>query len=181
MLRPFDDALREIPDAARPDQIREDRMSETEAKSLFEVVVQFFQDDDWPIELIEGEQAVRSKFRSEAGEWTCYGRVRPEHHQFCFYSVCPMRVPEAQFIPVSEYLHRANYGMTIGNFELDFSDGEVRYKTSIDVEGDRLTQALVRQMVLANVMLMDRYLPGLMAVMYGGVTPAAAIAEIEKH
>jgi len=156
-------------------------MIESEGTSLFEVVVQFFQDDDWPIELIDGEQALRSKFRSEAGEWTVYGRVRADHHQFCFYSVCPMRVPESQLPQVGEYLHRANYGMTIGNFELDFSDGEVRYKTSIDVEGDRLTPALVRQMVLANVMLMDRYLPGLMAVMYGGVAPAAAIPEIEKH
>lgn len=156
-------------------------MVEAEGESIFEVVVRFFQEDDWPIQLIEGEQALRTAFRSDAGQWSCLARVRSEHQQFCFYSVCPIHVPENHRAAVGEYLHRANYGMTIGNFELDFEDGEVRYKTSIDVEGDRLTVALVKQLVLANVMLMDRYLPGLMAVTYGNVTPAAAIAEIEKH
>ncbi|MCB9529439.1 MAG: YbjN domain-containing protein [bacterium] len=154
----------------------------TEAKdSLFETVVAFFQSDDWPIQLVEGDQALRTAFRGESGQWTCYARVRGAHEQVCFYSVCPINVPEAQRGAVGEYLHRANYGMIIGNFEMDFSDGEVRYKTSLDVEGDRLTVALVRQLVIANVMMMDRYLPGLMAVTYGDVTPAAAIAEIEKH
>jgi hypothetical protein len=29
--------------------------------------------------------------------------------------------------------------MIIGNFEMDFEDGEIRYKTSIDVEDDSLS------------------------------------------
>jgi hypothetical protein len=29
--------------------------------------------------------------------------------------------------------------MTIGNFELDYTDGEIRYKTSIDIADQRLT------------------------------------------
>ncbi len=58
-------------------------------------------------------------------------------------------------------------------------DGEVRYKTSIDVEGDELTPALIRQMVYANILTFDKYLPGIMRVMYGDTPPAEIIAEIE--
>jgi hypothetical protein len=69
--------------------------------------------------------------------------------------------------------------MIIGNFEMDFEDGEIRYKTSIDVEGDSLSSALIKRLVYANVMMMDAYLPGIMSVIYGDVSPEDAITQIE--
>ncbi len=70
--------------------------------------------------------------------------------------------------------------MIVGNFELDFTDGEISYKTSIDVEGDRLSFALIQRVVYANVTMMDEYLPGMMSVIYGNVSPEEAIAQIEE-
>jgi hypothetical protein len=69
--------------------------------------------------------------------------------------------------------------MTSGNFELDFSEREIRYKTSIDVDGDTLSSALIKGLVYANVTMMDEYLPGIMSVIYGDVEPKDAIAQIE--
>jgi hypothetical protein len=69
--------------------------------------------------------------------------------------------------------------MIIGNFELDYNDGEIRYKTSLDVEETPLTDALVRHLVYANVLTMDKYFPGLMRVLYAGIDPAIAIEEVE--
>jgi hypothetical protein len=69
--------------------------------------------------------------------------------------------------------------MTIGNFELDYTDGEIRYKTSIDVTGDRLTAALIQRLVYINVTMMDEYLPGIQAVL-AGQTPEAALQPIEQ-
>ncbi|HEX9018927.1 MAG TPA: YbjN domain-containing protein, partial [Anaerolineaceae bacterium] len=74
---------------------------------------------------------------------------------------------------------RANYGMIIGNFELDYQDGEIRYKTSVDVEDVALAESLVQNLVYANVLTMDKYLPGLMRVLYAGIEPIAAIEEVE--
>ena len=46
--------------------------------------------------------------------------------------------PEEMRVPMAEFLTRANYGLRIGNFEMDFEDGEVRYKSSVDFEGIEL-------------------------------------------
>jgi hypothetical protein len=62
---------------------------------------------------------------------------------------------------------------------MDFSDGEVRYKTSIRVTEDELTTSMVQPLVYLNVVTMDRYLQGIMKVAYGNVSPADAITEIE--
>ncbi len=150
-----------------------------ESQSMLDIVSHFFQQDDWPHEQLEEKSIISTRFRGDNGSWRCYAQVREEQQQFIFYSVLETYVPEPRRQAVAEFLTRANYGMLIGNFELDLNDGEVRYKTSIDVEGDRLSIPLVRQLVYVNVLTMDRYLPGLMQVAYGEISPADAIAAIE--
>jgi hypothetical protein len=109
----------------------------------------------------------------------CYAIVRVDLEEFLFYAVAPVKVPEDVRIAVAEYVTRANYGLRIGNFELDYSDGEVRYKSSIDFEGQTLTSELIRNAIYPAVHTMDRYLSGLLRVSFGGATPLEAIEEVE--
>jgi hypothetical protein len=148
--------------------------------NIFEEMINFFTADDWPFVQLSGQPALQISFQGENGKWNCYARARDEQQQFVFYSICPVNAPEEKRISVAEFLTRANSGMMIGNFELDFNDGEISYKTSIDVEGDRLSTALIKRLVYANVMMMDEYLPGIFSVVYGNVSPADAIAQIEN-
>jgi hypothetical protein len=147
--------------------------------TIFNAMMEFFEEDDWEFSWMEGVTALSMSFAGKHGKWMCYAQAREEQQQFVFYSVCPVNAPESKRALISEFVTRANYGMIIGNFEMDWADGEIRYKTSIDVEGAQLTKLLVKQMVYANVMIMDRYLPGLMSVMYGSSTAVEEIAKIE--
>jgi hypothetical protein len=70
--------------------------------------------------------------------------------------------------------------MRIGNFEMDFEDGEVRFRTSIDFEGQGLSYALVSNHVYPNVWMMDRYLPGLFAIVYSDKNPVEILDTIEE-
>ena len=148
--------------------------------NILDTATAFFKDDGWPFQQLEGQPILQVGFQGDNGQWTCFAQAREEQAQLVFYSVCAAKAPEAKRPALAEFLTRANYGLIMGNFELDWRDGEVRYKTSIDVEGDRLTPALVKQMAYANVVMMDRYLPGIMRVIYGDVSPAEAIAEIDE-
>ena len=152
----------------------------TSDETIFEAIVNFFKKEDWQFQQTETELTLRLAFQGKNGKWNCYARAREEQEQFIFYSICPVNAPEEKRISVAEFLTRANSGMMIGNFELDFNDGEISYKTSIDVEGDRLSTALIKRLVYANVMMMDEYLPGILSVIYGNVSPADAIAQIEN-
>ncbi|MEL6492946.1 MAG: YbjN domain-containing protein [Cyanobacteria bacterium J06621_3] len=78
---------------------------------------------------------------------------------------------------MAQFITRANYGLILGNFELDYTDGEIRYKTSLDVESDRLTPALTKNLIYTNVMTMDQYLPGLLAVLEQQTPPGQAIKQ----
>lgn len=149
--------------------------------NIIDTITRFFEDDDWAFQRLENAPVLSMGFTGKSGKWMCFAQARELQHQFVFYSVCPINVPVERLHTAAEFIARANYGMIIGNFELDYDDGEIRYKTSIDVEGDTLTPALIKQMVYANVIIMDRYLPGLLKVIFGSATPLEIIADIEDE
>jgi len=146
---------------------------------IFNAVVDYLSEDDWMSTVLEGESTLMLSFRGRSGSWQCFGRADEEKECFCFYSVLPSHAAEEKRATVAEYINRANYGLIIGNFEMDYRDGQVRYKTSLDVEDSAATRELVRHIVYANVTAMDRYLPGILAVIAGSKSPADAVAEID--
>ena len=146
--------------------------------TLLETVASYLRDQRWPFEQAPGRPLFRIPFAQGEQEWMCFAEVREDQARFIFYSVAPTPIPEGDRPAVAEFLTRANYGLPLGNFELDLDDGEVRCKTSIDVTGDRLTYALVKQVVLNNLRAMHKYLPGL-AEIVGGAAPKAVIARLD--
>ena len=90
------------------------------------------------------------------------------------------RIPLGRRGAVAEAIARANFGLPVGGFELDFSDGELRYKVGIDVGGSALTPEMARDMIGLSVYMCDRYHDALMRVAYGAEEPAAAIEQAEE-
>lgn len=146
---------------------------------ILEKIINFFKEDEWKFVELEEEPILQTDFPGQNGQLNCYAKAREAQQQFVFYSTCPIKAPEDKRLEIAEFLTRANFGMIVGNFELDFASGEIRYKTSAEVEDDNLSLALIRGLVYANVMMMDEYLPGIMSVINSDLLPVDAIAQIE--
>lgn len=148
--------------------------------AIHDTIIEFFTEDDWPYTALEDQPVFQTAFQGSNGQWACFAQARESQEQFVFYSICPVNVPPERHPAMAEFLTRANYGLPVGNFEMDFDDGEIRYKTSLDVEGDRISTALIKQAVRANVIMMDQYLPGILAIISGGGSPEEIIKGIES-
>ena len=48
---------------------------------------------------------------------------------------------------MAEFLTRANYGIMIGNFEMDFNDGEVRYKGALEYADGDVTIMMIDNLI----------------------------------
>ena len=145
----------------------------------FATLTQFLKDDGWYPQQLDEKTIHRVYFAGQNGELRCYAQIRTDLEQFLFYVIAPVKAPEPMRTHVAEYITRANYGLRIGNFEMDYADGEVRYKSSLDFEGETLTPRLIKNAMYPAAHTMDFYLPGLLGVMYGNKTPAEAIRDIE--
>lgn len=125
------------------------------------------------------ERTVHAGFQGRNFTYQLIARSREGQRQAIFFSTVPVKVPPEQRPAVAEFLCRANYGLILGNFEMDCEIGEVRYKTSVDVEGGELTTGMVKTMIHVNLSSADKYAKGLIGVLYRGLNPSQAIAEVE--
>jgi hypothetical protein len=170
-MRRQDDEYQDPREEPRPDN--------RNGLQAFDMLSNYLDDDEWYPRRIDGKHAYSMSYSGKHGDLRCYAIIRVDLEEFLFYAVAPVKVPEEVRTAISEFLTRANYGLRIGNFELDYSDGEVRYKSSLDFEGQNLTPELIRNAIYPAVHTMDRYLPGLLRVSFGGATPHEAIEEVE--
>ena len=133
---------------------------------LFSALIDYMEEEAWKYEILEGETILRFHFKGSSGRLLCYAEVDEEKFWLIFYAYMPVNTPPEKMDEMAEFICRANRGMRIGNFELDYDDGEIRYKTSIDAEGGELTHSMIDNLLRANLSTINRYFPGIMSVIY---------------
>ena len=150
------------------------------AQGIFETVTGYFKQQDWRFSKLDGKDVLRMGYSGKNLSMHCFAEVDEELQQFFFYSILEDHAPVEKHQQIAEFITRANYGLKLGNFEMDYFDGEIRFRTSLALHGGILTADLIKAQVDANVQTMDKFGPGMMAVLYGDVDPAMAIARIEN-
>jgi hypothetical protein len=150
---------------------------EPERGKIYKAMVTFFQEQKINFTEVSGKPMIAFGIAGKNGKFRCAGRANEKLQLFLFYSNCPLIVPENRRLAMAEFLIRINDILNVGNFDMNFDNGEISYRTSIDVEGDRLTSPMIKNCVSVNINTMDRWLPGIMAVINGG-GPKEALAQI---
>lgn len=79
-----------------------------------------------------------------------------------------------------EFVARANYGMGDGNFEMDFDDGSVRFRISLDFTGVPLAASLVRNLLVDALNTIELYQRALGRVIAGKAKAKAAVEAAEQ-
>jgi len=146
----------------------------------FETIVSFFERDGWKFRRLPGHEALEMGVAGESGSYRLVVVIDGDRNVVRFLTFLEGKVPEPRRREVMEYLTRANYGLLLGNFELDVADGEVRFKCSADIEHTGFSYEQYQSMLYVSVAMMDRYFPGLQKVVQGSSDAAAAIAEAEQ-
>ncbi len=143
-------------------------------RTLLETVMDYFEREGVEYAAIPGTSAVALRIDGEQLAWDAYVVTKEGRGAVIFYSVVPKVVPPRRRAAAAEYIARVNWGMPLGNLEMDYSDGEVRFKTSIMLGDQPLTDELFSNLADFNVVGSDTYIPGLLAVLEGAEPKTAA-------
>ena len=100
------------------------------------------------------------------------------HRLFVYTRPQDLPVSKEHIAALSEFLSRANFGLPLGNFEIDMNDGEFNFKNSVDIADGQLTPKMVQTLIVFSLECFNRYMPGIRAVL-GGQAPKAAIEAID--
>jgi hypothetical protein len=155
-------------------------MSETyDPHEMFDRVVGLLGEIGWRFGPDPERLTVHAGANGRHGVFLCAIRISPERPAVSIHSHVQCRVPAEKRLAVAEFITRANYGLPYGNFELDFADGEVRFKTSILLADGELTKGMLNGLIGANLSTADRYLPGLMSVLWNDAAAEDAVSLVE--
>lgn len=141
----------------------------------------FLERESWPHQIESDGALVRMRFRGRNGEWNVIAQmVGDDRQKLVCYSLPAVVVGEGRRLAAADLVARLNFGMVLGNFELDMDSGRVRYKTSADLRGTEPQVRLIEHLVFTNMMMTDRYLPAIEGVAWRGAQPRDALAQIES-
>lgn len=149
-------------------------------ENVITLINEFFKDLDWKYQYLEKKRIFRTALDmgNILGELQIFITVGQDN--YCVYTVLNSKADKKRLADVGEFLHRANYGLRNGNFEMDYSDGEIRYKTYVCFENMELSKDAVEGSIIVGISMFSKYGEGLMKTMLG-VSPEKCIEECENE
>ncbi|MHC5108370.1 MAG: YbjN domain-containing protein [Planctomycetota bacterium] len=147
-----------------------------------DVVRGFLDASDFKYVVREDEPVIETGFVTETAKFPVRVAVhRPDERPVLVVMVyCPFRVAECDRARMAETIVRANYGFLVGGFDMDFSDGEIVFRSSMPVNDATPSEAQCRELVMVAVATMADYHRAFNRLIYGDdLSPAEAIAEVE--
>ena len=100
-----------------------------------------------------------------------------ENEQFLFYIHIGLPADSSRRDEVARFTTLANSGLCIGNFEMEYDDGIVRFKSSVDFSNTELSEPLIRNAILGAMNAIEVYAEPLIDVIGRGKGAAAAFRE----
>lgn len=80
---------------------------------------------------------------------------------------------------IAEFMTRVNYSIKFGNFEMDYRDGEIRFRMCVDCEDCMPSQTVVKNSILIPMAMYRNYGDALLTVLFGIKTAEEALKGLE--
>lgn len=156
-------------------------MSENYSEQIKNAFEDFFAKDEWTYDPIDENGVIRTGIQLKCKLRGADIVIVVGEDCFSVYTILPIGADEASRPAVAEFITRVNYDGTLhGCFEMDFTDGEIRFHTALYCGDVVPTYDQVETMICINFLTVDRYGDALIKVMYGLSSPEAAIQEIQE-
>ena len=117
---------------------------------------------------------------SEVGSWKMHIQITENEdvRLVVIHSELPAQIPEDNRSKVAELLTRINYGLVVGNFELGMDDGEVLFKTTLDLVDGELTQTMFERMFEINGHTFNEFFAKILGVGFQGVAEKEPVGNV---
>ena len=152
--------------------------------NIANAVNDFLKEDDWHFSFDEN----RGIFRFGLG---LKGKLKKINYivdikddEYLVYAISPLGADEEDakmMTNMAEFICRANYGLKMGNFELDFDDGEVRFKVHVLCKGVTPTAEMIKRSIYCPATMFDHYGSGIVDIIFNDATGKAAVEKCEMH
>ena len=145
----------------------------------FDLLQRVLAEDGGETDLLDDQRTLRGVFEGLHGRFWTYARIPRELDLLLCYSRCPFDSPPELVPLAAELVARLNFGLRVGNLEIEMDTGEIRFKSSLDFRNVPLSEALIMNVFLPCAYALDRFLPALEALIIEGASVEGALARLD--
>ena len=142
----------------------------TEIRAAIE---QYLKNDEWNYTFDEEREVIRCGINLRNRLKECRIIVDIDETKYLSLGLISLNCDEEHRVELSKFLTMVNYGLLLGNFEMDFNDGEVRYKIA--------TQAVIEDSMMIPAIMFEQFGDAMIDVMFGYKTAEEAYASTESN
>lgn len=150
-------------------------------QNTISLIKSFFEDCKWNYEFDEDKNVFTTNINMGGiiGLLRIYIFVRDTDYRV--YTILNSNAEKNVYTRVAEYLHRVNYGVHDGNFEFDYRDGEIRYKTYVNFEGITLSPGIIEDSIFVTIFMFEKYGKNLFRAMLENEDVESLVRDAEKE
>ena len=151
---------------------------------IADAIKAFLRDDDWKFFFDEEKGTFRFGLKIKSKMKHVDYTIIVHETDYTVYATSPVHADDDDadcMASMAEFITRANYGLRCGNWEMDYNDGEIRYKVYVDVENIELPASIVKHSIYCAASMFERYGDGIIGVIYGGESPKVAVKKSEDE
>jgi len=152
--------------------------------NIANAVCDFLNEDDWHFSFDENRGIFKFGLGLKGKLKKINYIVDIKNDEYLVYAICPLGADEddsKMMANMAEFICRANYGLKMGNFELDFDDGEVRFKVHVLCKGITPTAEMIKRSVYCPATMFDYYGSGIVDIIFTETSGKSAVEKCEKH
>ena len=156
----------------------------TYSKSISEAVNNFLTEDGWYFYFDEQSGLFRFSLSTSGKIKKLQYIVVIKDSEYIVYVISPIDADSdnpVMMANMAEFLVRANYGLKMGNFEMDYDDGEIRFKVHICCEDITPTKAMVQRSIYYPATMFRNYGSGIVDIIFNGVSGKDAVKKCEEE
>ncbi|THF76868.1 type III secretion system chaperone family protein [Cohnella fermenti] len=127
------------------------------ASSLYDQMLHYLEAKGLTVEPVN-DSLMRMRFYTEEAEWGSVIQVDEDARLLVLYSVFPTAIPAPLREETALAFIGENYGSLLGSYEMDTSDGELRYRTTVPADRE-LNVSLVAAALSDHLKVMKHFVP----------------------
>ena len=144
--------------------------------TLFQLLYDTLVQDGWDFDYDEKNEIVRLTIQGVNAEYYCFIIVDEEQESLLCNTHIREKIPFAKRLEVCNFMNRANYELANGNFEMDMDDGEIRFRTFLDLANSEPSKEQILNLVWNGAQGFDTYYPGIMKIVHEDYNAEDAMA-----
>ena len=152
------------------------------SEDIVKAINTFLTEDNWNFYFDEKHGVFQFGLRIKSKIKKVNYRIYVAENDYIVYAISPLGVDEddeRMLAAMAEFICRANYGLVNGNFELDMSDGEIRFKCFVDCDNITPSTEVIRNSIHCPAAMFKQYGSGIVDSIFGNASAKEVVANCE--